>query len=157
MSLVFLSLPLFPLFPVLSLLLLFLLIDDGAVLVQDAICGPLDVSKQIAVDQLLAIRLQDMVGCPVIMGIGIDRVDGLSRRSGAPVLVPHHPLDDPLLVLLVVLVEQVHADVLGHALLLVLSPCSQPLRLSDDCETHVSVRRAEPTGLVRVCACVKGV
>ena len=33
---------------------------------------------------------------------------------------------------------------------------SQPQRLSDDCETHVSVRRAEPTGLVRLCACVKG-
>ena len=97
MSLVFLSLPLFPLSLVLSLLLLFLLIDDSAVLVQDAIRGPLDVSKQIAVDQLLAIRLQDMVGCPVIMGIGIDRVDGPSHRSGAPVLVAHHPLDDPLL------------------------------------------------------------
>ena len=69
MSLVFLSLPLFPLFPLLSLLLFFLLVDDGAVLVQAAICGPLDVSKQIAVDQLLAIRLQDMVGCPVIMGM----------------------------------------------------------------------------------------
>ena len=87
MSLVFLSLPLFPLFP---LLLFFLLEDDGAVLVQAAICGPLDVSKQIAVNQVLAIRLQDMVGCPVIMGIGIDRVDGPPRRSGAPVLVPHY-------------------------------------------------------------------
>ena len=76
MSLVFLSLPLFPLSLVLSLLLLFLLIDDSAVLIQDAIRGPLDVSKQIAVDQLLAIRLQDMVGCPVILEIGIDRVDG---------------------------------------------------------------------------------
>ena len=64
MSLVFLSLPLFPLLSLLSLLLslllYFLIVDDGAVLVQAAICGPLDVSKQIAIDQLLAIRLQDM-------------------------------------------------------------------------------------------------
>ena len=64
MSLVFLSLPLFPLLSLLSLLpsilLNFLIVDDGAVLVQAAICGPLDVSKQIAIDQLLAIRLQDM-------------------------------------------------------------------------------------------------
>ena len=81
MSLVFLSLPLFPSFPVLSLLLFILLVGDGAVPVQAAICGPLDVSKQIAVDQLLAILFQDMVGCPVIMGIGVDRVDGPSRRS----------------------------------------------------------------------------
>ena len=64
MSLVFLSLPLFPLLSLLSLLLSlllsFLIVDDGAVLVQAAICGPLDGSKQIAIDQLLAIRLQDM-------------------------------------------------------------------------------------------------
>ena len=50
MSLVFLSLPLFPLLLSFSFFLLtfffFLLADDGAVLVQAAICGPLDVSKQ---------------------------------------------------------------------------------------------------------------
>ena len=91
-SLVFFSLPLFPLLLFFFFLLtffFFLLADDGAVLVQAAICGPLDVSKQIAVDQLLAMRLQDMVGCPVIMRIGIDRIDSPSRRSGAPVLVSH--------------------------------------------------------------------
>ena len=85
MSLVFLSLPLFPLLLSFSFFLLtyffFLLADDGAVLVQAAICGPLDVSKQIAVDQLLALRLQDMVGCPVIMGIGIDRIDSPFPRQ----------------------------------------------------------------------------
>ena len=83
MSLVFLSLPLFPLLLSFSFFLLtyffVLLADDGAVLVQAAICGPLDVSKQIAVDQLLAMRLQDMVGCPIIMGIGIDRFDSPPR------------------------------------------------------------------------------
>ena len=110
MPLVFFSLPLFLLllfFFSSSFFSSFLLADDGAVLVQAAICGPLDVSKQIAVDQLLAMRLQDMVGCPVIMRIGIDRIDSPSRRSGAPVLVPYHPLDGPLPVLLVVLIEQV--------------------------------------------------
>ena len=86
MSLIFLSLPLFPLLHSFSFFLLtffpVLLADDGAVLVQATICGPLDVSKQIAFDQLLAMRLQDMVGCPVIMGIGIDRIDSQIANVG---------------------------------------------------------------------------
>ena len=84
MPLVFFSLPLFLLllfFFSSSFFSSFLLADDGAVLVQAEICGPLDVSKQIAFDQLLAMRLQDMVGCPVIMGIGIDRIDSPFPRQ----------------------------------------------------------------------------
>ena len=82
MSLLSFSLLLFVfLFLLFSLLLFFLLQDDGAVVVEASLCGPVDVSEHIAVNQLARVRLLNMIGCPVIMGIGIDRVDGPSRRS----------------------------------------------------------------------------